>query len=124
VAAVDILIAEDDPVLRQVYLKKFGIAGHTVRIAQNGQEAVAAIREKSPDILILDFQMPLMDGFQVLETFPKEQRGFPVLALTNFGDEHARQRGDALGVDAYFVKRDMTMKELITKVEELLTKKT
>lgn len=117
---VDILIAEDDAVLREVYQKKFAIAGHTIRLARNGEEAVAEILKKAPDILILDFQMPILDGFQVLEKFPKQQRPFPVIALTNFGDEHTKTRGSNLGVDGYFVKREMTIKQLVEMVEKML----
>jgi DNA-binding response OmpR family regulator len=116
----DILIAEDDAVLSEVYQKKFSIAGHTIRLARNGEEAITEILKKHPDILILDFQMPMMDGFQVLEKFPKQQRSFPVIALTNFGDEHTKTRAGNLGVDGYFVKRDMTIKHLVEMVEKLL----
>ena len=120
---VDILIAEDDAVLREVYQKKFGLSGYAIRLVQNGEEAVAAILEKSPDILILDFHMPIMDGFQVLEKFPKEQRSFSVIALTNFGDQSSRARAEVLGVDEYFVKREMTIKQLIVMVETQLKAK-
>lgn len=120
---VDILIAEDDAVLREVYQKKFGISGYVIRLAQNGEEAVTAIQQKSPDILILDFHMPILDGFQVLEKFPKEQRSFPVIALTNFGDRGSRARAQELGVDDYFIKREMTIKQLVEMVERILKKR-
>ena len=64
-----------------------------------------------------------MDGFQVLEKFPKEQRSFSVIALTNFGDQNSRARAEALGVDEYFVKREMTIKQLIVMVETQLKAK-
>jgi DNA-binding response OmpR family regulator len=119
---VDILIAEDDAVLCEVYQKKFAVAGYSIRLAHNGEQAIAEILKKPPDILILDFQMPILDGFQVLERFPKSQRPFPVIALTNFGDEHTKARGKDLGVDEYFVKREMTIKQLIDIVEKMLSK--
>src|SRR3989338_6044634 len=54
----NILIAEDDPVLRNLYVKKFTVAEFSIRTAANGEEAIAAILESPPDLLILDIHMP------------------------------------------------------------------
>ncbi|PIR49241.1 response regulator [Candidatus Peregrinibacteria bacterium CG10_big_fil_rev_8_21_14_0_10_55_24] len=116
----DILIAEDDPVLREVYTKKFSLSGFSIRTVKDGQEAIAAIEQKQPDILILDLNMPVVDGFGVLEKFPKEKRTFPVIILTNFGNEKNRERGDALGADDYFVKSEMTIRSLLEMVQKLI----
>ena len=94
----DILIAEDDAVLRNLYLKKFAVAGYTIRAVENGEEALKALQERAPDIAILDIHMPKVDGFQVLEQFPRERRTFPVIMLTNFADEKSKERGKELGV--------------------------
>jgi DNA-binding response OmpR family regulator len=82
-----IIFAEDDPLLRNIYLKKFSLAGYEVLPASDGEEAVKLIKEKSPDLLVLDISMPKMDGFQVLELYPKASRTFPVILLTNFDTE-------------------------------------
>src|SRR3989338_2214816 len=102
----DILIAEDDAVLRNLYLKKFAVAGYTIRAVENGEEALKALQERAPDIALLDIHMPKVDGFQVLEQFPRERRTFPVIMLTNFADEKSKERGKELGADDYFVKKD------------------
>jgi putative two-component system response regulator len=119
----DILIAEDDSVLREVYQKKFTLSGYTIRLAQNGEEAVAMIMQKAPDIAIFDVHMPILDGFGVLEKFPRDKRTFPVIMLTNFGDEKSKARGKELGADDYFVKSEMTIKSLLAMVETLLKAK-
>lgn len=116
----DILIAEDDAVLRDVYLKKFTISGYEIRTVENGEEALQAIGLKIPDILIVDLHMPGLDGFGVLEKFPKAERTFPVIVLTNFGDEQNKQRALQLGADDYFIKSEMTIKSLVEMVENLL----
>lgn len=116
----NILVAEDDAVLRDVYVKKFSLAGFELRTAKNGQEAVEAIGKQAPDLLILDLNMPVLDGFGVLEQFPKNQRGFPVIILSNFGDTKNKERGMQLGADDFFVKSEMTIKSLLEKVEMLL----
>ena len=116
----NLLIAEDDPVLREVYVKKFTIAGYTIRVSSNGEEAEKAIAEQAPDALVLDINMPVKDGFTVLQDYPKDKRGFPIVILTNFGDERSKQRGLELGADDYYVKSDMTIKTLIEMVNKLL----
>ncbi|MBI3332294.1 response regulator [Candidatus Peregrinibacteria bacterium] len=117
----NILIAEDDPVLRNLYVKKFTVGGFAIRTATNGEETINAITEQPPDLLILDIHMPKVDGFAVLEKFPKGTRSFPVIVLTNFGDEKYRQRGEELGVEGYFIKKDMTIRSLLDMTEKLLS---
>jgi len=119
----DILVAEDDAVLREVYTKKFTLSGYTIRTAKNGEEAIGEIQKKTPDILILDINMPVLDGFGVLQQYPHDKRSFPVILLTNFGDDHNRQRGKELGADDYFIKSEMTIRKLLEMVETLLKAK-
>lgn len=115
----DILIAEDDPVLRNLYLKKFSVAGYPIRAVEDGEQALKELEVRFPDVLILDIHMPKVDGFQVLEHYPKDVRKFPVVMLTNFADERSRQRGTELGADDYFIKKDMTIKSLLDMVEKV-----
>jgi len=118
-----ILIAEDDAVLREVYMKKFNISGYNIRTAENGEEAIAEIQNKEPDILILDINMPILDGFGVLERYPKAGRKFPVIMLTNFQDDKYKSLGLELGADDYFIKSEMTIHKLLEMVETLLKAK-
>jgi len=117
---VHILIAEDDPVLKEVYVKKFSLAGYDIETVENGEEAIKALEKRTPDILILDLSMPVLDGFAVMEKFPKENRKYPVIVLTNFGNEQNRKRADKLGADDYFIKSEMTIKSLLEMVKNLL----
>ncbi len=115
----DILIAEDDPVLRNLYVKKFSVSGFPIRAVEDGEQALAALQERFPQVLVLDIHMPKVDGFQVLEQYPKSQRAFPVVMLTNFADEKSRERGKDLGADEYFIKKDMTIKSLLEMVDRV-----
>lgn len=115
----DILIAEDDPVLRNLYIKKFSVAGYPIRAVEDGEQALKELEVRYPDVLVLDIHMPKMDGFQVLERFPKEKRAFPVVMLTNFADERSKERGRELGADDYFIKKDMTIKSLLEMVDRV-----
>ena len=116
-----ILVAEDDTVLRDLYLRKFDTNIYDVHTAANGQEVIDFIAKEKPELLLLDINMPVLDGFQVLEKLPQRaERGFPVIILTNFADEANRERGMKLGVDDYFIKKDMTVKSLIEMVQKFL----
>jgi DNA-binding response OmpR family regulator len=116
----NILIAEDDTVLRNLYVKKFSVSGYQLRTASNGQEALEMIRKEPPEVLVLDIHMPVMDGFQVLQQLPKESRTYPVIMLSNFADERNRQTAVELGADDFFVKKDMTIKSLLEMVERVM----
>jgi len=122
-AQANILIAEDDAVLRDVYVKKFSLAGFQLRAVKNGQEAIDEIAKQTPDLLILDLNMPILDGFGVLEHFPREHRKFPVIILSNFGDTKNKERGLSLGADDFFIKSEMTIKSLLEKVVTLMKAK-
>lgn len=122
-AKASILFAEDDTLLRNIYTKKFTLAGYDVRPAADGEEAIQLLTQQAPDMLVLDISMPKVDGFQVLERFPKAQRTYPVVMLTNFDLEEYRKRGKELGADDFFVKKDMTIKSLLEMVERLLAEK-
>jgi CheY-like chemotaxis protein len=119
-----ILIAEDDTVLRDLYIRKFSRTDNDVRTAEDGQKTLDEITKNPPDILLLDINMPILDGGGVLEKLPpKGQRSFPVIILTNYGDLANRTRIEALGVDGFFIKKDMTIKSLVEMVEGLLGEK-
>lgn len=119
-----IIIAEDDPALRNLYMKKFGLSGYNLKTCENGEEALQALQTMMPDILLLDIHMPKMDGFTVLQHLPPPgQRPYPVLMLTNFGDPKAFEQGKALGADGFFVKKDMTIRKLVEMVETLVAQK-
>ncbi len=120
-AKATIIFAEDDTLLRNIYTKKFTLAGYEVKPAADGEEAILLLsKEPQPDMVVLDISMPKMDGFQVLERFPKSSRSFPVIMLTNFDLEEYRKRGKELGADDFFVKKDMTIRSLLDMVERLL----
>ncbi len=114
-----ILIAEDDSVLRNLYVKKFTLSGYDIRTAENGQEALNQLAQQAPDVLILDIHMPIVDGLQVLSSLTKE-RPFPVIMLSNFDDSENKRKAQELGADDYFVKKDMTIKSLLEMVERLI----
>lgn len=117
-----VLIAEDDTTLRDIYTKKFTIAGYDIRTTSNGEEAFKEIEREQPGLLIVDINMPVVDGFELLKRII-EKGGpppYPVIMLTNFADENTRKRSMELGADGYFVKSEMTMRKLLETAETLM----
>lgn len=118
-----IVIAEDDTVLRDLCIRKFSATDYDVHTASDGEDALQKIAEIKPDLVLLDINMPVLDGFGVLEKLPKAERAFPIVILSNFDDQANHERANSYGIDGYFVKKDMTIKSLLTMVEELLSRK-
>jgi DNA-binding response OmpR family regulator len=117
----NVLIVDDEPNI--VLSLKFLIAqeGYEVRTAGNGEEALRALAERVPDLVILDVMMPRPDGFEVCQTIRSTPawREIPVIMLTAKGRDVERQKGLAMGADEYITKPFAT-KELVAKVKAIL----
>ncbi|HYD32826.1 MAG TPA: response regulator [Azospirillaceae bacterium] len=119
--AQTILVADDEPSIvlsLQVLLQK---AGYVVRIARNGEEALDAVGEAVPDLILLDAMMPKRDGFDVcqqLRTRPAT-RDLPIIMLTAKSRDVERQKGMALGATDYITKPFST-RDLVATVRRHL----
>ena len=117
-----IAIIEDDPVISQMYRMKFEADGFEVQLADNGERGVALVETFKPDLILLDLQMPKMDGTEALTEVRKHPWGkdIPVIILTNLGEEEAPKALRALGIHSYIVKADLTPKQVVGRVKETL----
>ena len=117
-----IAIIEDDPVISQMYRMKFEADGFEVQLADNGRRGVALVETFNPDIILLDLQMPTMDGTEALTEIRKHDWGknIPVIILTNLGEEEAPKALRALGIHSYIVKADLTPRQVVGRVKEAL----
>lgn len=120
-----IAIIEDDPVINQMYRMKFEADGFDVRMAADGKQGVALVKAFQPDIILLDLQMPHMDGAEALTEIRKADWGhdIPVLILTNLGEEEAPDILKKLNVSSYIVKADYTPRQVVARVKETLEAK-
>ena len=118
-----IAIIEDDQTISQMYRIKFQSEGFDVQMANNGRFGVALVQNFSPDIVLLDLQMPEMDGAEVLAEIRKHDWGktVPVIILTNLGQEESPAVLKKLGVQTYIVKADLTPSQVVAKVKETLS---
>ena len=86
-----IAIIEDDPVISQMYRMKFEADGFEVELANNGERGVALVESFQPDMILMDLQMPEMNGAEALAIIRKNEWGkdIPVIILTNLGEEES-----------------------------------
>jgi two-component system, cell cycle response regulator DivK len=118
-ARATVLIADDDPTvlaLVRTALQNFGMDCHT---APDGPQAIEAVRRLKPQALVLDVNMPGMDGFEVLSAIRAEGLSLRVVLLTARQQEHDIIRGFTLGADDYVVKPFSPM-ELVARLKRLL----
>jgi DNA-binding response OmpR family regulator len=116
-----ILVADDEPSILlslQVLLQK---AGYAVRVARDGQEVLGAVREATPDLIVLDAMMPVLSGYDVCEMLRAEPglRDIPIIMLTAKGRDTDRDKGMALGATDYITKPFST-RELVETVRRQL----
>jgi two-component system OmpR family response regulator len=99
-----VLLVDDDPHIRQLLAFAFGKAGMATIEAGDGEEALARITAETPDLLVLDINMPRMDGLEVCRRLRGMDSAVPILFLSSRDDEIDRVLGIELGADDYVVK--------------------
>lgn len=122
--AKNVLVVDDEPniVLSLKFLMKQ--EGYEVRTATNGEEALQALTEQIPDLILLDVMMPKPDGYEVCQKIraTPEWKDIPVIMLTAKGRDIEKEKGFAMGADDYITKPFAT-KELVAKVQAILKEK-
>ena len=116
-----VLVVDDEPNI--VLSLKFLISqqGYEVRTAGGGEEALKALAEQVPDLVLLDVMMPKPDGYEVCQKIraTPEWKDIPVIMLTAKGRDVEKQKGFAMGADDYITKPFSTQ-ELVVKVREMI----
>ncbi|MBV8625548.1 MAG: response regulator [Herbaspirillum sp.] len=118
-ASAEILIVEDEPKLAELLQKYLAAAGYGARHVARGDQALEAVRERRPDLILLDIMLPGMDGWEIcrqLRTFSD----VPVLMLTARAEEEDRLRGLELGADDYISKAPFSPREIVARVKAML----
>ncbi len=114
----NILIADDEEMIRRLIAKYAVFEGHTVAEAADGMEAVNMCREGGYDILICDIMMPELDGFSACREIRKFSE-IPIIMLSARGEEYDKLNGFSLGIDDYVVK-PFSPKELMMRVDAVM----
>ena len=117
-----VLIVEDDPMLVEIYSKKFEVSGFEVILANTGLEAVKKAQEAKPDIILLDLVLPEIDGFAALKKIREDKSldNTKIIISSNLSQEDEREKAEALGANGFITKASFTPQEMVSKVQEVL----
>ena len=115
-----ILVVDDNAVSRELLRELLEPSGHVVLEAINGTDALDLIRRRAPDLVFLDLQMPVQDGFDVIRELRNDNRfqKLPVVAVTASAMIGDRERAIAAGFDSYIAK-PIDLSEVELQVEAL-----
>ena len=118
--SLSILLAEDNPVNRHMAVVLLEERGHKVCVADNGKQALALLDEQSFDLILMDIQMPIMDGFQATKLIREQEKTtgqhIRIIAMTAHALKGDRERCLEAGMDGYLAK-PVKEEELLTCVE-------
>ena len=121
-----VLLVEDDRYLRKAAEVVLQRAGLTVTTAADGIEALRAVNQERPDLVLLDMIMPRMQGLDVLRALKSDPAtaAIPVIVLSNQGQESDREQAFGAGAVDYLVKVNLSLRDLSAAVERALAKVT
>jgi CheY-like chemotaxis protein len=112
-----ILVVDDEVHICELYRGELEDEGYEVAVANSGKEALLEVERNAPDLIVLDIQMPGMDGIETLERLLGSDRGIPVILNTAYS--HYREDFTTWGADAYVIKSSDTTK-LKEEIKRLL----
>ena len=117
----EILVADDDPILVEILKFRLEGAGHSVTVASNGEEALAAVRENRPNLIVLDSMMPVLSGPEVLAELKAdaELSSIPVVMLTA-RDGEADVIAGLEGGAAEYLTKPFIPQELLVRIAGLV----
>jgi DNA-binding response OmpR family regulator len=113
-----ILIVEDEPHLRLLYQHELAEFGYDVILVEDGETAISRMRERNPDLVVLDIQLPRKDGLTILSEARLLFPSCPIILYTAFSS--FQDNFLSWGADAYLVKSS-DLSELKDKIRELLS---
>lgn len=121
----NILIVEDDDFLRALVRKKLLSEGFNVFEAVDGEKGIEAIKNKKPDLVLLDLLLPNVDGFEVLSQTKSDSDvlGTPIIILSNLGQQEDIERALKLGASDFLIKSQFDIDQVVDKIKSIIEKK-
>ncbi len=116
-----ILVVEDNPLNLKLVRDTLQVAGYHVIEAKSGEEGLRAAQENPPDLVLMDLQLPGIDGTETMRRLKRETLGpnVPVVAVTAFAMAEDRQRASMAGFDGY-VEKPISVRALPGQIEAFL----
>lgn len=118
---LQVLIIEDEQLLNEAYARVLSAAGISLLRAYNGKEALDILKTDTPDIVLLDLRMPVMDGIEFLKKLqPKDNLpDAKIIVFSNYDDQHEIDEAFSLGAMHYMLKAWATPDELVKLIREV-----
>ena len=116
-----ILVVEDTEDNRQILRDLLGMAGYDMIEAHDGAEGVAQATAHKPDLILMDIQMPVMDGYEATRQIKAnpELKAIPIVAVTSYALSGDEAKARAAGCDGYIAK-PYSPRQMLAKVREIL----
>lgn len=117
-----ILVVEDDKFLASAYKVKLEKEGNEVVISKDGKEALLALDNFSPNVIVLDLVMPNMDGFDFLKNIKADEKhkNIPVVVASNLGQKEDIDKALELGASDFIIKSDLSMEGVVKKISSVV----
>jgi two-component system, cell cycle response regulator DivK len=117
-----ILVVEDQPDNRQIIRDMLADTGYEIAEAENGEEALAAITKQRPDLILMDIQLPIMDGYAATRRIKTDPalKSIPVIAVTSYALSGEERKAREAGCDDY-VPKPYSPRQLLAKIRQYLT---
>ncbi len=116
-----ILVVEDQEDNRQIVRDLLTTTDYEVMEAENGEEALAAVAKQRPDLILMDIQLPVMDGYEATRRLKADPalRAIPVIAVTSYALSGDEEKARAAGCDD-FVPKPFSPRQLLAKIRKYL----
>ena len=116
-----ILVVEDEEDNRQILRDLFATAGYEMTEAVNGEEALAEVARQRPDLILMDIQLPVMDGYETTRRIRINPawKSLPIIAVTSYALAGDKDKALAAGCDAY-VTKPYSPRQLLATIREYL----
>jgi len=116
-----ILLVEDQPDNRQIIRDLLSATDYELTEAENGEQALAAVAKQRPDLILMDIQLPIMDGYEATRRIKADpaSRSIPIIAVTSYALSGEETKVRAAGCDGY-VTKPYSPRLLLAKIREFL----
>ncbi len=117
-----ILVVEDQPDNRQIIRDMLAPADYEITEAEDGQQALEAIAKQRPDLILVDIQLPIIDGYTATRKIKADPllRSIPIIAVTSYALSGEEKKARAAGCDDY-VPKPFSPRQLLAKIRQYLS---
>jgi two-component system, cell cycle response regulator DivK len=117
-----ILVVEDQEDDRQIIRDMLAGTGYAITEAEDGEQALAAVAKERPDLILMEIQLPSMDGYEAMRRIRTDPAllSIPIIAVTSFAPRGEEQKARAAGCD-HFVPKPYSPRELLAKIRQYIS---